>query len=422
MYTRINESIKLAGYVTGIGKIKVDGTEEFEWLEEPKHNRIVSVGLDHLMCYNGNTTGFYTSTTNIPTDPALWVGNLNNHYGALAFCKIGTGRNETEFTDTDLQEPVGTLSSTIKSGEPFCGTKCISEGNYILRVSHISSQVPVQCKIWEVGLFGQYGEAPNTVNPMFARVKLDKGVELLAGERLVFTYDLHISYADIEPVDNEDFCGLIDSLGEPLKYSRKIYFKYSHTNRTIDGQTVQVKYGDKLTKDLYITSDGEEAGYSTNSDNLYFMRLPPYYYNAVKNYGDFDSTGYSTQDQLFTVSDPVLSKARAEALADNYTFDALDYNGVGSRDKYRDITITLGLYNPNMENPTDYTDIHFLRIRGMNYRFGYFETNPDTGNSAWVEQALRKWANQTMTFTIRTRYVTEDTFDINGEDPELIEP
>lgn len=410
----INESVKLEGYVVGIGKIKVDGTEEFEWLEEPKHNRIVSVGLDHIMCYDGNTTGYFTSETLVPTKPAMWLGNLNNHYGALSFCKIGTGKKETEFTDTDLQTQVGTISSTLRTGEPFCGTKCISEGVYVLRVSHNSNPVPTQCKIWEVGLFGQYGEGANKVNPMFARVKLDKGIELNAGERLIFTYDLHISYADIEPVEDENFCGLLDSKGEPLKYSRKIYFKYTKDS--------SAKYSDKLLRDLYITKLGEEAGYTSNTDNNYFFRLPVYYYNAVGNYGDYDSTGYSLQRQNFDVLDASLSKARAEALADNYTYDVLDYEGVGNKDKHRDITICMGLYNPNMEDATDYSDIQFLRIRGMNYRFGYYTINEETGVKEWNEQSLRKWANQTMTFTIRTRYVTEDTFDINGNDPDAVEP
>lgn len=410
----INDTVKLEGYVVGIGKIKVDGTEEFEWLEEPKHNRIVSVGLDHIMCYDGNSTGYFTSETLVPTKPAMWLGNLNNHYGALAFCKIGTGKKETEFTDTDLQTPVGTISSTLRTGEPFCGTKCISEGVYVLRVSHNSNPVPTQCKIWEVGLFGQYGEGANKVNPMFARVKLDKGIELNAGERLIFTYDLHISYADIEPVEDENFCGLLDSVGEPLKYSRKIYFKYT--------KDPSAKYGDKLLRDLYITKLGEETGYTTNTDNNYFFRLPVYYYNAVGNYGDYDSTGYSLQRQNFDVLDASLSKARAEALADNYTYDVLDYEGVGNKDKHRDITICMGLYNPNMEDATDYSDIQFLRIRGMNYRFGYYTINEETGVKEWNEQSLRKWANQTMTFTIRTRYVTEDTFDINGNDPDAVEP
>jgi hypothetical protein len=410
----INESIKLEGYIVGLGKIKVDGTEEFEWLENPKHNRIVSTGLDHLMCYNGSTTGYFTSNTPVPTEPAMWVGNLNDHYGALSFCKIGTGKNETEFTDTDLQTPVGTISNTLKTGEPFCGTKCISEGNYVLRVSHNSNPVPTQCKIWEVGLFGQYGSGANKVNPMFARIKLDKGIELNAGERLIFTYDLHIVYADIEPVEDEDFCGLLDSVGEPLKYSRKIYFKFTKDNGA--------KYGDRLLRDLYITKLGEEAGYTINSENNYFFRLPVYYYNSVGTYGDYDSTGYSLQRQDFSVIDASLSKARAEALADNYTFDVLDYAGVGNKDKHRDLTICMGLYNPNMEEADDYSDIQFLRIRGMSYRFGYYTINEETGVKEWNEQSLRKWANQTMTFTIRTRYVTEDTFDINGEDPDAVEP
>lgn len=406
----INDTVKLEGYIVGIGKIKVDGSEEFEWLENPKHNRIVSSGLDHLLCYDGNISGYFNSTTLVPTEPAMWLGNLNNHYGALSFCKIGTGKKETEFIDTDLQNPVGTISNTLRTGEPFCGTKVISEGNYVLRVSHNSNPVPTQCKIWEVGLFGQHGEGDNKVNPMFARIKLDNGIELNAGERLIFTYDLHIVYADIEPVEDENFCGLLDSVGEPLKYSRKIYFKYTKANDS--------KYSDKLLRDLYINKDGEEKGYTENTDNNYFFRLPVYYYNSVGTYGDYDSTGYSLQKQEFNVIDASLSKARAEAKADNYTYNVLDYEGVGTKDKHRDITICMGLYNPNMEEADDYSDIQFLRIRGMNYRFGYYTINEETGKKEWNEQSLRKWANQTMTFTIRTRYVTEDTLDINGNDPE----
>lgn len=406
----INDTVKLEGYIVGIGKIKVDGSEEFEWLENPKHNRIVSTGLDHLLCYDGNTTGYFNSTTLVPTEPAMWLGNLNNHYGALSFCKIGTGKKETEFIDTDLQNPVGTISNTLRTGEPFCGTKVISEGNCVLRVSHNSNPVPTQCKIWEVGLFGQHGEGSNKVNPMFARIKLDNGIELNAGERLIFTYDLHIVYADIEPVEDENFCGLLDSVGEPLKYSRKIYFKYTKANES--------KYSDKLLRDLYINKDGEEKGYTENTDNNYFFRLPVYYYNSVGTYGDYDSTGYSLQKQEFNVLDASLSKARAEAKANNYTYDVLDYVGKGTKDKHRDITICMGLYNPNMEEADDYSDIQFLRIRGMNYRFGYYTINEETGVKEWNEQSLRKWANQTMTFTIRTRYVTEDTLDINGNDPE----
>ena len=406
----INDTVKLEGYIVGIGKIKVDGSEEFEWLENPKHNRIVSTGLDHLLCYDGNTTGYFNSTTLVPTEPAMWLGNLNNHYGALSFCKIGTGKKETEFIDTDLQNPVGTISNTLRTGEPFCGTKIISEGNYVLRVSHNSNPVPTQCKIWEVGLFGQQGEGSNKVNPMFARIKLDNGIELNAGERLIFTYDLHIVYADIEPVEDEDFCGLLDSVGEPLKYSRKIYFKYTKANES--------KYSDKLLRDLYINKDGEEKGYTENTDNNYFFRLPVYYYNSVGTFGDYDTIGYSLQKQEFNVLDASLSKARAEAKANNYTYDVLDYVGKGTKDKHRDITICMGLYNPNMEEADDYSDIQFLRIRGMNYRFGYYTINEETGVKEWNEQSLRKWANQTMTFTIRTRYVTEDTLDINGNDPE----
>ena len=143
-------------------------------------------------------------------------------------------------------------------------------------------------------------------------VEIKKRIELLAGERLIFTYDLHITYADIEPVEDETFCGLLDSEGEPLYYSRKTYFKFTHSTRidTETGESVQIKYGDKLQKDLYISTMGIESGYAGNNDNLYFLRLPPYYYNSIGTYGDYDTTGYSTETQNFNVADQLLSKAR----------------------------------------------------------------------------------------------------------------
>lgn len=412
----INETTKLEGYIVGIGKVHTDGTEEFEWLDKPKHNRIVSTGLDQLLCYNGNTTGYYNNTTTASSiKAALWLGNLNTHYGALSFCKIGTGKNETQFTDTDLQTPVTSLTNILRTGTPFCGTKCTEPGKYKLRVSHTSGTVSSACKIWEVGLFGQYGTSPDIVNPMFARIKLDKGIELLAGEALVFTYELNITYADITPVDNQDFCGLLDSEGEPLKYSRKIDFNYV---RYINSQNIP--FNDGLRKDIYIRNNGNESIMDW-SDYRYFYRLPAYIYHSNMTNGDFDTLGYSTVVQNWSVNDSTLSKARSDSLANNYTFDVLDYEGVGNKDKHRDITITLGLYSPNMEEPTAYQDIHFLRIRGMNYKFGYYEENTETGEIEWHDQALRKWANQTMTFTIRYRYVTEDTLDINGEEPEEVQ-
>lgn len=412
----LSESIGLGGQVVGVGRVHVDGTEEFHWMGVPKRNRIVSIGLDHLLCHDGKVTGFHICESEQPESPALWLGNLGDHYGALTFCKIGTGGGDTEFTDTDLQSPVGGLSSTLRTGEPFCGTKCEEEGVYTLRVTHVSNAVQTECVVREVGLFGQYGSGESVVNPMFARVVLEDGVKLSAGERMMFTYDLRITYSDRETVSVQDFCGLKDSEGETLRCDRKICFGSHHTDRA-DGSG-SVKYGDVLTKDLYVTTDGVEGGYTSNADAPYFFRLPPYYYNSVGTHGDFDTLGYSLQDQEFSVSDDRLSKARADARSDNYTFNVLDYDGVGNGDKHRDVTVCLGSFNPDMDELTDYRDIRFIRFRGMDYRFGGESVDSDTGETTWYGQSFRKWANQTMTFTVRTRYVTEDTYDMNGEPVE----
>lgn len=402
----INESTKLAGYIVGIGINHADSTEEFTWLETPKHNRITSVGLDHLLCCEGNVSGGYTKTdSNALT--ALWLGQINasnTRYGALHFCKIGTGSKATSFEDTDLQNPVTSYTSTLRTGEPFTGTKVINDGEYQLRVTHVAEKVTTDTIIKEVGLFGRYGSGDDIVYPMFARIVLDSPIKLSAGDALTFTYELHVQLASVT-AETGTFMDLLDDVGEPLNYEKKLYFKYIKNDNKI--------YQDILLKNPYIVNNGTELNSSsTLGDDLYFANPPVYYYHNYNYNGAYDSIGYSTDPVTYTVQDQRLSKAKAES--GDYKFDFCDYEGVGNNDKHRDIKITMGIYNPKIEDPMGYVDIKFLRIRGMDYRFGYYD--PET--TEWVSQSLRKWANQTMTFTIRTRYVTDDTVQLIPEETE----
>lgn len=406
----INESYRLGGHLVGIGKIAVDGTEEYTWLDKPIHNRITSVGLDHLFCYNGSPTGGFTNTAHKGNIAAMFLGSNVTHYGALTFCKLGTGKKATEFTDTDLQTPVNGLSSTYKTGDPFTGTNVIEFGKYRLRITHIADTVEEIVKISELGLFGQYTKDDTVVNPMFARIVLDKPITVNPGEKLLFTYELLITLNNNTVTQFNSFFDMIDMNGEPLQGEKRAFFLYK---KGTDGV-----FTDVLVNAPYIrTNATEESGLdsSIGLDNRYAFMYPTWIYNTYNNYGNFDTILYSTVTQPFTVISEKLSKARAEK--GDYTFSFTDYKGVDSLDKHRDIKIVMGAYNPAMSEPRENKPIYFMRIRGIDYRFGYYNENDE-----WVPQALCKWANQSITFTFRTRYVTDDTWQSDTPpEPEIEE-
>lgn len=401
----VNETRHIGGEIVGLGIVRTDGTEDFRWLDKPIHNRITSAGLDHMLCYAGlERQNSNQGNTAVADCTRLYMhggGYDAGKYriGILGYCRIGTGGKPTEFTDTDLVNPVTEYSSTLKTGNPFCGTKVTSASDYRIRVTHISNAVTSDCIIKEFGIYGRYTMVDNTlVYPMFARIALDKGVSLNSGEKLMVTYELHVTHSN-ELVHVSNFFDMLDSSGNPLQCDIKPYFSTAKASSDFAGTLSQCPYVG--------TSGGESIHDAYNS---YFYSFPAYFYNQTTRYGDLDTLGYSTTPKDFSVANASLSKARTDP--GEYTFLQADYTGVGTNDKHRDLIVTLGAYNPNMAEPTDYQDIYFLRYRGLDIKFGYTD---DEG--VFIPQALRKWASQNMIFTFRTRYVTPDTIQADGSDP-----
>lgn len=407
----ITDTQYIGGQIVGLGFQHRDGSEDFNWIE-PVHNRVTSVGIDHLLQAGGAENPEYTATERTSGAPGLWFGPGCDgiREGALTYMQLGTGTSQPSFGDTHLAKPLGSLCGTYRTGTPFTGTKVTDDGCYI-RVTYVSAAMVAETKVTEVGIFGKIGSNP----VLFARIVLEKPVTVLADDSLMVTYELRIARTGLEASYEDNFFDIMPSDGEgTLHYGTKAY------TGVVRGAASK-PYTDLYTKDPCILSDSDgvrefPGTLATLSEKnelkyMYFMRLPAYYHHDYTAAGVYDSLGYSTDEQQdFGVSDDRLSKASSEI--GDYSFEFMPYEGVGSLDKHRDIKITMGAYNPAMVYSNDYTDITFIRIRGTDYKFGYLD------GSDWVQQYLRKWGGQAMSFTYRTRYVTGDTMQMDGTIPE----
>ena len=394
----------LGGHLVGIGKVRTNGEVEYQELDKPIHNRITSVGLDHLFQFASSNHPNYSdagsaSQQSIPG--VLWAGTNSDtsgsptYYraGALEYMSFGSGTAPTTFTDTTLQNGIGSYTNTkyynTGSKQSLNGTKVNSFGNFSFRISHQSAAVSETTTVNEIGWFGAWDTTSSYSNKvLFARVVLPSPITLNAGEYLITTYQLDESNSNTTATTGSDFFGLKDVNGNTLQYEQKLQRAYSGSNWNVTGLS-----------EPYISDTGSGAYLSNKT--LYY---PPFCGLATSNspFTFYFSTNSSTTFAADGSQDTSLySFATSNS---TYSFSIDTYNGVGSTNKYRDKIFVSGAYNPGMAGyPNNYQSIYFLFINGMGYRFGYYD------NGVWVPQAWRKAANEQVTFTFRTRYSTVDT-------------
>lgn len=397
----------LGGKLVGIGKIRTDGTMEHQFLEKPIKNKIVSTGLDHMLRYKGDNTAYY----GVYNDYANWIiGALGGqeHWCPLTFSSFGTSAESTSFFDEGLKEWIGTRTSTKVSGNGLCGTKINAFGNYSFRVTHKHNAVSETTTVNEIAWFGRYGSSTYTY-PMFSRVVLDTPIVLSAGEQLITTYQLDVQYAGTQE-ENISFFGLTDVNGQPLKAQKKLVV-YQKKNTSYDWQ--------EEISPSYIDSSGVSNSSNTAISFAHPCVVPNSYSSTGYQYTgglfysigslQLPSDGVSINPQSYSSSYeksyyvPITSGSQISSAT--YDFGKLnEYNGVGRTTKYRDVTYVIGAYLPMIGASNGYKDITNFACRGYAYRFGYY----DEGNN-WVQQAFRKYANQELTLTFRTRFTTEDT-------------
>ena len=383
------ETAKLGGHIVGLGKLRSDGSLEYR--ETDIHNRITSAGLDHLLCFNGQTTGGCPT----PSGTGLFLRcNSTDHYGIFTYMAFGTSAAQTGFEDTALRNQVGGYSSTKypnsnTSAIYFRGTRKLSNGVLAHRYTWTSSPVtdPVTAK--EIGIFGRYGNPATYV--MFARISINESpVSLLAGESLVASYEL-VETRDTEVHHMDSFCGLTDAEGRPLQCDYRICPYYY----TPDYYGIDIR-------SHYVTSSGFDERNVYPDNGMFGLDFS----TLIRS----DGPWYSTTDHEFPAFDQNnLNLSNFQSSTGDWGSSLLTYEGVGTLDKQRDIRIYSGNMNPGFIDYNDFIDIKYLRVRGMDYRFGYWN------NDTWVSQSLRKFADQTLTVTHRVKYDTVDT--IPEEEP-----
>ena len=388
----------LGGHLVGIGKRKANGEIIYQELDKPVHNRIMSVGLDHLLVCGGpdkpNAEEGYEAET------YLWSGTYNSasygrRSGALHWMAFGNGTAATAFTDTALGNKISTYYSTkctsSESGQKLNGTKWTTGadnfGKFSFRVSHESTAVSETTTINEIGWFGGYGSSTNDLNlgatpVLFARVLLPSPITLLSGEKLITTYQLDETNANATETTGTSFFGLLDTNGNALQYKQRLVRRNSSSGG----------WGGSISEPR-VTSQGGGDNYNI-CFHAAFQQISP-------NRSDFAT--YTT-----TSSDTLPSINSSYAFSNGTTWDygtvsstVSAYTQVGETSKFRDRVFMSGAYNPNMAgDPSGKNDIRGIILNGMGYLFGYEE------NGSWVSQAWRKYANKQVTFTFRTRYTT----------------
>ena len=408
------DSTHLGGYLVGIGKIKANGEMEYKELETPIKNKIVSSGLNHLLMYNGSPSDTMTSTGG-SSRPRFILGGSSNYDGVLQFSAIGTNGDETDFFDSSLKEQVGDYvgssdSDFIRTSNTYQTTKINSFGNISYIVTHKHKQVSETTTIREIGWFGRYGASGSRVYPMFSRVVLPSPIVLNAGEQLITTYQLNVDFSNKEPI-NIQFFGLKDSNGDTLYASKKLiqYYQidsYSNLNYLSAPFISYNSTGDNV--DAYFS-----VGYASTS--LSYSLHPVWFINTNGSSNSVYGVGvYSTTDREHPSNGSQLSSSNNYVMQSNelvYTnleTNVYNYKCMDKKSKYRDVDYVWGIYSPNLgNNPSGYTDIHTITLHGYDYRFGYMNEE----GTAWVPQALRKYANQKLTLRYRQRFVTDDIVD-----------
>lgn len=411
------DSTHLGGYLVGIGKIKANGEMEYKELETPIKNKIVNSGLNHLLMYNGSPSA--TLNENSSSRPPFIIGSYNNYYGILQFSGIGTNGDETDFFDTGLKSQVGSYVGSsnndfIRTSNTYQTTKLNSFGNISYKVTHKHKQVSETTTIREIGWFGRYGASGSYVYPMFSRVVLPSPIVLNAGEQLITTYQLNVDFSNKEPI-NIQFFGLKDSNGDTLYASKKLVQYYqinSSTNSASYLSAPIIRYSESSDD---VSSYISDMGYIPST--LFYSLHPVWFRNTSSNgtssniygvgaYSTVDREHPSNGSQLSSSTNKVMQSN--ELVYNNLETNVYDYKCTDKKSKYRDVDYVWGIYSPNLGNkPSGYTDIHTITLHGYDYRFGYMNEE----GTAWVPQALRKYANQKLTLRYRQRFVTDDIVD-----------
>lgn len=405
---------KIGGALVGIGKQLETGEIIYHKLEKPIPNKITSVGLDGLMTFAGTTTDYSKVCGSYPSTYWLYMGgNSSGTYyattpytiqGPLRIMIWGDDDTPSSFNDTSLGHGLGATSTPVAPEGQYTdmqGSRSNCFGSYSHRVSHKTPTFSETKVIREIGYRGFASNVDNDWSKyyLFSRIVLDSPITINAGESLITTYqlDFNLGNTTIETIDN--FGSVLDSNGNTLKAQMKLGFGARTSYNDNWGWQLSMNF---LTVNYYNPEQLGigDAGYWTAP--WVGQGLTNTYYGGIGKYSTVSSYEFPAENA------PNPSGLTSISTSNTYEFTVIPqpYACVGKTYKFRDKVFTLGLNCPGMSSPTAYKDIYFMRLDGLDFRFGYME------NGTWVPQALRKYANQELKITIRTQFITDDTTPI----------
>ena len=373
----INNQNYLHGRLVGIGKIRKDGSREFRFLEKPINNMILRCGLNEFMTYNGSN-----SATTIPTYRGAGAFDI------IKYCGFGLGSSSNDFSLTnDLESSAVNPYSTRESRDwPFNGLFCGNNGtddSYKIRISHKSPAVTESIAVREIGYFKNY----NSANHLFSRIVLPSTFQLDAGDKLITTYELVISFART-PI-NITNCGLHDS--SDVELGCQIAERYITSSNS--GALVFP----------YNNNDGFYSG--INSNGYPYLHAPFEFFNNNSYVIEMNARRFTLRYTKSSFDFPTTSMPtfsyRDGSQADHCTQQSVNYI---TDSFYRDIVVNAPAYWPEMSNNTDYRNIYALNWGGLFVRFGHFDANMDFTPAPW-----RKLASRTAMFVFRQSIATVDS-------------
>lgn len=387
----IQKKTLIGGHLVGIGKIRKDGSMEYH--EVDIHNMITKDGLNAFFKYNDSNSavreiGYGSSFRNITP----WF--------CLEYCAYGTGADANDFVNTTDLTSQQAIYNTTLTNWPYTGSRVAGTNQFKFRVSHQSAVAGSSVDIKELGWKKKVGT--NTYK-LFSRVLLPSAYHLEAGEQLVTTYEVLLTFPLMNGLTYVQSSLFTDSNGAALDLHLKQFAFIRDPFVTTGLNRANIPYIDELRVFDY---DIMGSSYTWNGDAKAPVLLGPYDKRTGADTDKLylDALYYSTDSNIafqsavapYTSSNYDLGTAHTSTQIQDYVDDTF----------HREIKVTVPAMWPKMSNATDYTDIYLINFRGLNIMFGHFDENQDFVKTPW-----RKQANTSYTLTFSHVFTTQDAED-----------
>jgi hypothetical protein len=388
----IQRKTLIGGHLVGIGKIKKDGSMEYH--EVDIHNMITKDGLNTFFKYNNSNSAVRE------LDYSSAFRNISPWF-CLEYCAYGTGSDVNDFVNTTDLTSQQAIYNTTLTDWPYTGSRVAGTNQFKFRVSHQSTAAGSSVDIKELGWKKKVGT--NTYK-LFSRVLLPSAYHLEAGEQLVTTYEVLLTFPLMNGLTYVQNSLFTDSNGAALDLHLKQFAFIQDPFVATGLNRANIPYIDERRVFDYSLIG---SNYTWNGENAAApVLLGPYDKRPAADTSKLylDALYYSTDSNIafqsavapYTSSNYDLGVAHTATQIQDYVDDTF----------HREIKVTVPAMWPKMSNAADYTDIYLINFRGLNIIFGHFDENQEFVKTPW-----RKQANTSYTLTFSHVFMTQDAED-----------